>query len=376
MKIVITMDSFKGSLSSSQACRIVAQSLQSKCACADLEIVQKLIADGGEGTAEAMLAAKNGTWITQRVTGPLSDMETEAGFVWFEKDKMALVEMAAASGLPLLRPDQYNPLKTSTFGTGQLIDAATRKGAQHILLAVGGSATVDGGTGAAAAIGWRFLDQNSQLIQTSGGNLQKIKKIIPPAEIAETPEINVLCDVENPLLGPDGAAKIFGPQKGATPEMVVQLENGLRNLADVVQNQLAINIDIPRAGAAGGLAAGAVAFMNAKLVSGIDTLIECTELAKDIRDADWIITGEGSFDSQSLNGKVISGILKTAGKSKAKIVVLPGISNLSEQQYKSVGITDVISARKEGMSLNEAITHAEKFLAEAAREFAEKYLKN
>ena len=124
------------------------------------------------------------------------------------------------------------------------------------------------------------------------------------------------------------------------------------------------------------VAAGAVAFMNAKLVSGIDTLIECTELAKDIRDADWIITGEGSFDSQSLNGKVISGILKTAGKSKAKIVVLPGISNLSEQQYKSVGITDVISARKEGMSLNEAITHAEKFLAEAAREFAEKYLKN
>lgn len=372
MKIVIAMDSFKGSLTASQACRIVAKSLLNIRN--DIEVVQKPIADGGEGTAEAMIAARAGQWIAERVTGPLLDMEVEAGFAWFEKDKTALVEMACASGLPLLKPSQRNPLKTSTLGTGQLIAAAIGKGAQRILLAVGGSATVDGGTGAAVALGWRFLDENFEPVEPLGGNLQKIRKVVPPAKLAETPRLEVLCDVDNPLLGSNGAAEIFGPQKGATPEMVIQLEKGLKNLTLIVEQQLKKDINIPYAGAAGGLAAGAVAFMNAKLVSGIDTITECMNLKQDIRDADWLITGEGSFDSQSLGGKVVSGLLKTAAGTNAKIAVLPGTSNLSKQQYQKYGITDVISTSKADMSLDYAITHAERLLTEAAREFAKKYL--
>ena len=374
MKIVIAMDSFKDSLTADRACQIVAKSLSDKYA--GIKIVQKPIADGGEGSAEAMIAALNGRWIAEQVTGPLPNMKVDAGFAWFDKDKMALVEMAAASGLPLLRPRQRNPLKTSTIGTGQLIAAAIKKGAQRILLAVGGSATVDGGIGAAAAIGWRFLDENSEPVELTGENLQKIAKIIPPVNLSEIPGVEVLCDVENPLLGADGAAEIFGPQKGATPEMVIQLETGLTHLAEIVRQQSGKEINILHSGAAGGLAAGAVVFMNARLVSGIDTIIECMNLKQDIRDSDWLITGEGSFDSQSLGGKVISGLLKTAVNTNAKIAVLPGSSNLSKQQYQKYGITDVISARKEDMSLEDAITHAERLLAEAAGEFAKKYLIN
>ena len=372
MKIVIAMDSFKGSLTAACACRVVAESLLNVRN--DIEVVQKPIADGGEGTAEAMIAAVDGRWIAERVAGPLLDMEVEAGFAWFEKDKTALVEMASASGLPLLKPGQRNPLKTSTLGTGQLIAAAIEKGARRILLAVGGSATVDGGSGAAVGVGWRFLDENSEPVEPVGGNLQKIKKIIAPADIARMPRVDVLCDVDNPLLGSNGAAEIFGPQKGATPEMVIQLEKGLENLARIVKQQLKKDINIPHAGAAGGLAAGAVAFMNAKLVSGIDTIIECMNLEQDICQADWLITGEGSFDSQSLGGKVISGLLKTGASTNVKIAVLPGTSNLSKQQYQAHGITDVICTCKADMSLEYAMTHAERLLAEAAGEFAKKHL--
>lgn len=374
MKIVIAMDSFKGSLTAAQACQIVGKSLSEQCA--GVKIVQKPIADGGEGSAEAMIAALNGRWIDEQVIGPLPNMKVNAGFAWFDKDKMALVEMAAASGLPLLKPRQRNPLKTSTFGTGQLIRAAIKRNARRILLAVGGSATVDGGVGAATAIGWRFLDKNSEPIEPKGENLQKIIKIIPPANLSEMPGVEVLCDVENPLLGSDGAAEIFGPQKGAAPEMVIQLEKGLTHLAKLVRKQLGKEIDIPQAGAAGGLAAGAVAFMNAKLVSGIDTLIERTGLEKDIQTAEWIITGEGAFDSQSLGGKVISGLVKTAEKTKTKIVVLAGSSNLSKQRYQGYGIADVFVIRKEAMPLDYAIAHSKQLLAGIAGEFAKKYLTN
>jgi len=317
VKIVVAMDSFKGSMTAVRVCQIVAETLGS--AVPGSRIVTKPMADGGEGTAAALMAAAGGRWIPVTVCGPLPDMQVHAGLVWLADRRTAVVEMATASGLPLLRPHRQDPLKTTTYGTGQLIKAAMEHGARHIVLAVGGSATVDGGVGAAQALGWSFLASQGQEVALGGGSLSQIARIIPPPDPRLNPRsvicnpqcrvsVSVLCDVDNPLCGPAGAARVYGPQKGATPEKVEILEAGLAHLADVIRVQIGPDIrDLPGAGAAGGLAAGAVAFLGARLVSGIDEVMAQSRLAEEVADADWVITGEGRFDPQSLRGKVISG---------------------------------------------------------------------
>jgi glycerate kinase len=232
MKILISLDSFKGSLTASKACEIVSEAIKSFDP--NITTVLKPMADGGEGTAMAMIKAKKGSWIPQTVMGPLPDMQVEAGFGWFAQEKTAIVEMASASGIELLNKEQLNPLKTTTYGTGQLIKSAMEYGAEKMLLSVGGSATVDGGLGAAMALDWKFLDKSNDEVGLGGGELCKISKIIKPSNL-NLPPIEVLCDVDNPLCGEQGAAKIFGPQKGATPQMVKQLENGLFNLAQIIK---------------------------------------------------------------------------------------------------------------------------------------------
>ena len=372
MKVVIAMDSFKGTLSACEACEIVAKSISEVTP--DVQVVIKPMADGGEGTAEAMIRAANGRWIPQRVMGPLSDMEVEAGFAWFDADKMALVEMASASGLELLSRGQANPLKTTTYGTGQLIEAASKYGAQKILLAVGGSATVDGGLGAATALGWKFLDRKGNPIPLGGAGLSQIAKMVKPRDF-NIPPVEVLCDVENPLCGEQGAAKVYGPQKGATPKMVEQLERGLANLAALVNKELHRDIDnVPGAGAAGGLAAGAMAFMNATVVSGIETVMARSNLAEQFQSAEWVITGEGSFDRQSLYGKVISGIAKLASRTKARIVVIAGRVDVPPQEYQKLGITAAIACQTDDMSLDYALANSRTLLHAAAQQFARKYL--
>jgi glycerate kinase len=368
LKIIVAMDSFKSSISSVCACKIVKDTLQSIYP--DLKIISIPMADGGEGTAEAMMAARGGEWIEIQTMGPLPPMQVRAGFAFFPDTRIALVEMAKASGLELLGPGQADPLKTTTFGTGQLIRAAADYGADKILLAVGGSATVDGGVGAAQALGWKFLDKDGKTIGFGGGQLEYIARIIRPEKI-DLPEIEVLCDVDNPLCGENGAAIVFGPQKGATAEMVERLESGLAHLAEVVKQQLGIQIDkIPGSGAAGGLSAGAVAFMDAKLVSGIETIIRESGLAEEISDADWVITGEGRFDSQSLRGKVVSGVTKAARLSRAKVAVIAGIVSLPKKQWQDFGITDAISITDETTDLAYAIANAGSLLANATRKFA------
>lgn len=368
MKIVVAMDSFKLSISSADACRIVREMLQSIDP--ELSVASIPMADGGEGTAEAMLAARRGEWIEVQTMGPLPSMQVKAGFAFFPDTKVALVEMAKASGLELLSTEQANPLKTTTFGTGQLIRAAADYGAGQILLAVGGSATVDGGVGAAQALGWKFLKTDGNEIGFGGGQLGTIKKIIAPEKI-DLPEVEVLCDVDNPLCGENGAARVFGPQKGAKPEMVEELESGLRHFAETVKQQLGKQIDeIPGSGAAGGLSAGAVAFMDAKLVSGIETIIQQSRLAEQLSDADWVITGEGRFDSQSLRGKVISGVAKTAKSKGVKIGVIAGTIELSERQWQDFGISDALGIKGNTMSLDYAIANTRSLLAGAARKFA------
>lgn len=370
MKIVVAMDSFKGSLTAVRACEIVADAVQT--AMPGAEVVLKPMADGGEGTAVALMTAAGGQWVEQEVMGPLPEMRVHAGFLWLAQDRTAVVEMATASGMQLLRREQLNPLKTTTFGTGQLIRAAIEFGAERVLLAVGGSATVDGGVGAAAALGWRFLDAGDVEVGPSGGELFRIDRIIPPVQELRA-VVEVLCDVDNPLCGEHGAAAVYGPQKGATPEMVETLDAGLEHLADLVHAQLGRDLcDLPGAGAAGGLAAGAVAFMNARLVSGIDEIMSRSGLRDAVADADWVVTGEGRFDTQSLRGKVVSGVTRIAREAGARTAVIAGQVLLPSDAYQPAGIETALSCMTDGMDLEVALANSEPLLAQAAREFARK----
>ena len=366
MKVVIALDKFKGSLTAPTACHLVRQAILDTHP--DWETVVKPMADGGDGTAHAMISALRGEWVQQSVTGPLPEQTVQAGYGWFDEERTVVVEMATASGLALLQPTELNPLRTTTHGTGQLVQAAAQHGARKVWLAVGGSATVDGGVGAAMALGWQFPDAQGKPVGLGGGELRNIAQIRPPTTPLAA-EIEVLCDVNNPLCGDRGAARVFGPQKGATPEMVERLEAGLQHLAQVVAAQLNKDIlHVPGAGAAGGLAAGAVAFMNARLVPGIDTIMQATGLESALKAADWVITGEGRFDEQSLHGKVVSGITAIARTTGTRVAVLAGSVGLSEDECRAGGVEMVIPLRREGISLDYALTHADELLRERTRE--------
>ncbi len=378
MKIVIATDSFKGTLKADEACKIISNEIREYLSDATISI--KPLADGGEGTARAMISATGGQWIHKKVMGPLESMRVRAGFAWLP-ERTAVVEMASASGLERLSPEQMNPMETTTYGTGELIHAATENGARKILLAVGGSATVDGGVGAAMALGWAFLNQNNGPIPLGGRGLEIISKIEPPKVLLRSSDpqksipVEVLCDVDNRLCGDDGAARIYGPQKGATPEMVERLDRGLSRLARIVREQWNRDIaGVPGAGAAGGLAAGAMAFMNATLVSGIDKIIAYSDLRTELESADWIITGEGSFDHQSLSGKVISGVVKLARQSSTRVAIIAGQVKVPHEEYAQIGIETAIATKPADMPLDEALQDSRTLLRSATRHFVTKYL--
>ncbi len=367
------MDSFKGSLTAPEACRAVREGLLQAGAGWNVSVFP--LADGGEGTARSLQEALNGQWCVARVRGPLGLRQVDAGYAWIPARGEAVVEMAAASGLTLLSEKERDPLRTSTYGTGQLMQEAALQGAGRILLGIGGSATNDGGTGAARALGWRFLDSDGAELPDGGGSLPRLNRIEPPAAHS-LPAVEVLCDVTNSLLGPNGASAVFGPQKGAGPAEVRQLEEGLRRLDGVVRDQFGIEMNaLPGGGAAGGLGAGAVAFMNATLVSGIDTVMDCLELPDAVRSADWVLTGEGRFDSQSLQGKVATGVTRLAGEGRAQVGVLAGIVHLDETAWKEAGIADVEPAAPGGVPVEEAMAGAFELLKAAARRLGERMRK-
>jgi glycerate kinase len=375
MKLVLAFDSFKGTMSAREACAEAAEAILAVHPGA--QVVLKPMADGGEGTAEAVLAARMGEWIPVPATGPLLSMNVDAGFAWFPDDGTALVEMAVASGLTLLRRDQLNPLKTTTLGTGELIRAAHEHGAKRILLAVGGSATVEGGIGAAHALGWRFLDAKGLELAPVGANLERIARITPPAPQAHPlPELLVLADVINPLCGERGAARVFGPQKGATPAMVERLDAGLQNLAlrlgEATGRQV---LDLPGGGAAGGLAAGAVGFLGGRIVSGIETIMSVSGLAEELQGADWVITGEGKFDDQSLHGKVVSGIAALAKRHGVKVAVIAGSVQVPAPAWQAAGIACALPTAPPDLPLDQALDQARALLAQTARYFALEHLR-
>lgn len=367
MKIIVATDSFKGCLTADQACGIIADVIVENLP--QCTVVVKPMADGGEGTAQAMIKACNGQWIRRKVMGPLPEMEVEGGFAWFENTSTALVEMACASGITLLRDDQLNPMLTTTYGTGQLIKAALDKQPREILLAIGGSATVDAGVGAAIALGWEFLDHDRKPIGPGGGEIERIEKIVPPSENLQL-NVKVLSDVDNPLCGPNGAAEVYGPQKGADGEMVLKLDAAIVRLAVLIKDQLGVDVaSIAGAGAAGGLGAAAVAFMNGNIVSGIEAIIETMDIKTEMENADWVITGEGKLDSQSLQGKVISGIVQLARQTDTKVIAIAGDVQLSRQEYNEFGIQQAYQLKKEGMTTEHAMVNSEKLLKDSVCEF-------
>ena len=365
MKLVLAFDSFKGSLSAQEACRSAASALAASRP--TWQVVSKPMADGGEGTCATILSAMPGEWCPCRVMGPLSDMEVAAGFAWFPESRTALVEMAAASGLTLIPARRLNPMVATTFGTGQLLKRAMEKQPRRIILAVGGSATVDGGVGAAMAMGWRFLDATGQEIGLGGG-IETIARIVAPLDLTPLPPIEVLCDVTNPLCGERGAAAVYGPQKGATPDMVRRLDAALCRLAALMKAQTGRNIAAqPGAGASGGLAAGAMAFLGAHLVPGVEAVMNVCGVDEAMRGADWVITGEGRLDGQSFQGKVVSGIVNAARRHRVKVAVIAGQVALSEPEWRRGGIEHAFGLVPSGPVTPEILAEASQRLSDQVR---------
>ncbi len=368
MKIVLAWASFKGSLTAPAACAVAATAL--RAARPEWELRLCPLADGGEGTAETIRAARGGESVACAVMGPLPDLTVDAAYAWFPANGDAALDMAAAAGLPLVPPARRNPLLTTTYGVGQMIGDAARRGARHILLGAGGSATVDGGIGMAAALGWQFLDARGQSAIFGGRCLKRIRRLLPPTTCA-WPPITVLCDARNPLLGPNGAARVYGPQKGATAAMVAELEAGLEHLARLVRAELGVDLAaLPGAGAAGGLAAGARAFLDADLQPGIEVVMRATGLAALLDGADWILTGEGTLDATSLNGKVLTGVLEAARTRGVRIAVIAGRRRAPPAALRSAGIHYTAALAEESENDADAMRAAAERLARRVGEWA------
>ena len=374
MNILIALDSFKGSLSAAQACEVVAQALASALPGHGRHCIP--MADGGEGTAAALVAACRGQFVTlAQVSGPLPGQRVTARYGWLPESATAIVEMAEASGLPLVPADRRDPRWTTTRGTGEMLAHALARGAARIALTLGGSATHDGGTGAARALGWRFLDRAGRDLPEGGAALGRLARIVPPVQPLPTVAVEALCDVTNPLCGPSGAAAVYGPQKGATPALVQELDAALLTLADRLRADLGVDVaSLPGAGAAGGFGAGAVAFLGARLVRGVDAVAEVNGLTAGTSAADWILTGEGRFDSQSLQGKVVSGVLCRALAAGKPVAVLAGSVALDRQAWQEAGVSDVEACTPAGMSLEEAMRRAPELLDAATCRLARRRL--
>ena len=338
MKVVIASDSFKGTLSSVRAGEAIRAGVLRVWPAATVVVVP--MADGGEGTVDTLLANTFGVRQEVDVRGPLGQL-VRAEFGMLNDDHTAIIEMASSSGLPLVTPPQRDPVRTSTYGTGQQILAALDAGARRLLIGVGGSATVDGGCGCAQALGVRFItaDGTELPIPASGGDLDRIARIDLThldARLASA-EVTVLCDVTNPLCGPLGAARVFGPQKGAGPADVAMLDHNLVHLANVIEADLRVKVgELGGAGAAGGLGAGLVAFAGATLTNGADYVIEATRLADHVRGTDLVVTGEGRIDAQSTMGKVLSGVARCARDADVPVIAIAGSAGDGAEQCKVI----------------------------------------
>lgn len=363
MKFVLIPDSFKGTLSSSQICEILKTGVEKHFP--GSETVSIPVADGGEGSVDAFIAAVGGTKEHVTVKNPyFEDMESYYGLI--DDGQTAVIEMAACAGLPLVE-NRKDPRKTTTYGVGQLIVAAAEKGVKKIIVGLGGSCTNDGGCGAAAAAGIRFYDEAGEEFVPTGGTTEKIRRIDLSGynPVLRSVEIVTMCDIDNPMYGPTGAAYIFGPQKGADAKMVLELDEGIANLSQVIAQTIGKDISqIPGTGAAGAMGAGMIAFFGSRLQMGIQTVLDTVKFDQLIEDADYIFTGEGKLDSQSLRGKVVIGIAQRAKTQKKPVIAVVGGTEDSQiEQAYEMGVTAVFPINRLPEDFSVSRHHSEENLA-------------
>jgi glycerate kinase len=368
MKIVIAPNAFKESLTAPEAASWIARGVKKALPRARTVLVP--MADGGAATARTLAASTGGRLVYKRVTGPLGGT-VRAHFGMLGDGKTAVIEMAEASGLGLVPPGKRNPLITTTYGTGQLIEAALRKGARKIIIGIGDSATVDGGAGMAQALGIRLLDGAGKEIRRGGGNLDKLARIdtTHKCTLLAKASIIVACDVDNPLTGPHGAARVYGPQKGATPAMVKLLEKNLRHLARIIKRDLHKDIrTVPGAGAAGGLGGGLMAFLNARLSSGVKIVAEVCRLREKIKGASLVITGEGRLDGQTARGKTPFGVACIAHELGVPVIAINGSLGDDAYTLNRRGLDAVFGIAPRSMPIKEMIENGGPLLARSAEQ--------
>ncbi|KWS31530.1 glycerate kinase [Pseudomonas syringae] len=370
MKIVIAPDSFKDSLSAQAVADAIASALAEVWPHA--ELIKCPMADGGEGTIEALLAACNGELMSASVSGPLG-APVNAQWGWLAESRTAIIEMAMASGLQLLTLAQRDACVTSTEGTGQLISAALDAGARRVILAIGGSATNDGGSGMLSALGARFLDADDQTLAPGGLALADLARIDLSGFDPRLSDVcvEIAADVDNPLCGPNGASSIFGPQKGASPEQVMALDAALGCFADHTAQVLGQDLrDSPGSGAAGGMGFAAKAYLKASFRAGVEVVADLTGLEHALIGADLVITGEGRFDAQTLRGKTPLGVARVARRRQVPVIVLAGTLGEGYEQLYAQGIGAAFALVSGPMSLEQACRDTRRLLHERARDVA------
>jgi glycerate kinase len=365
MRIVIAPNAFKGSLSALDAAEAISEGVRAAAADADLVLVP--IADGGDGTVEALVAATQGERRTLWVRGPLGD-PVDADYGLLDRGSTAVIEMAKAAGLALLPPEKRDPRKATTYGVGELLQRAYDDGARHFIVGIGGSATNDGGAGMAQALGYHLLDEQGHELPPGGLALKRLARIHPGGVHADwkEAEVEVASDVTNPLTGPSGASAVYGPQKGATPETVAELDAALAHFAEIIRRDLGVDVEhLPGAGAAGGLGAGLVAFIGARLRPGAEMVMEAVHLDDRLKGAQLVITGEGRLDSQTARfGKGPAAVARHARNAGIPVVAIGGgIADETELRLLFDGLEATVV---EPCSLDQAIAQARPLLVRAA----------
>ncbi len=368
MKIVIAPDSFKNCLPSQKVCQAIGEGLRAAIPTAQIESVP--MADGGEGTVDALVAATGGRRVPIQVTGPLGT-PVDAFYGILGDGVTAVVEMASAAGLHLVPPEKRDPTKTTTYGVGELIRSALQQGCRRIIVGVGGSATNDGGAGMAQALGVRLLDTSGNDLPFGGACLLRLASIDLSGRdpLVSQATFIVACDVVNPLTGPTGASVVYGPQKGATPDQVRLLDRALRHYARVIREQTGKEVEtVPGAGAAGGLAAGLLAFCDARLQKGVELVMDVVELGRRIQECDLVITGEGKLDEQTVFGKVPFGVAQVAKKFGKPVIAIAGQVTVPAQTTSEWGFTACFSILRRIVSEEEAIRESYFLLKETAQQ--------
>lgn len=356
MKFILAPDSFKESMTAKEASEAMERGI--KKVSPDAECIQVPMADGGEGTVQSLVDATNGEIVETEVMGP-DGKRVKAMFGLLGDGNTAVIEMASASGIHLIKKEERNPLYSTTFGTGELIKAALDRGVNAIFIGIGGSATNDGGAGMIQALGARLLDKEGNELAFGGGALDKLHSIDLSGldKRINNVKIDVACDVTNPLTGLKGASNVFAPQKGATPEIVEILDANLSHYAEVIRNQLGKDIEnVPGAGAAGGLGAGLMAFLNAELKRGVDLVIKYTNLEEKMKGADYVFTGEGSIDSQTVFGKTPYGVSTTAKKLEIPVIAFAGRIGDGVEVLYNYGITSIVGILAGVVTLEDALS--------------------